>query len=56
MIDYVIGDKRIKDKVKRLEIRDKIDSDHQPVELWIKEEKWRREEMRREKIKSCREV
>lgn len=43
VIDYVIADKGIKDKVGRLEIRDKIDSDHQLVEVWMKGEKWRRE-------------
>lgn len=52
MIDYVIGDEGIKDKVGRLEIGDRIDSDHQPVKVWMKGEKWRRQK----KVKSCRGV
>lgn len=47
VIDYVIRGKRIKDMVRRLEIGDKID--YQPVEVWIKGERWRREEVRRGK-------
>lgn len=52
VIDYVIGDEGIKDKVGRLEIENRIDSNHQPVEVWMKGKKWRR----KKKVKSCRGV
>lgn len=37
VIDYVIGDEEIRDKVKELKMGDKMDSDHQPLELWMRE-------------------
>lgn len=39
MIDYVIGDEEVKEKVSNLGIKDRVDSDHQPVEVGMKGEK-----------------
>ncbi|XP_011868143.1 PREDICTED: uncharacterized protein LOC105562162, partial [Vollenhovia emeryi] len=47
VIDYVIGDKETRDRVKRLVIGDKIDSDHHPVEITIGEGVKEREGRRR---------
>lgn len=38
VIDYVIGDKEVKERVKRMRIGDKVDSDHHSLEVWIKGE------------------
>lgn len=55
MIDYVIGDEGIKDKVGRLEVGDRIDSN--PVEVWMKGKRGRGEEVRKgKKVKGCRGV
>jgi len=45
IIDYVIGDKRVKERVERMGIGERIDSDHHPVIVWIKG-RVRREERR----------
>ncbi|XP_029163724.1 golgin subfamily A member 6-like protein 22, partial [Nylanderia fulva] len=36
VIDYVLGDEDSREKVKKLRVKDKVDSDHQPVEVEIK--------------------
>lgn len=36
VIDYVIGDERIREEVVRLEVGEETDSDHHPVVCWIK--------------------
>lgn len=42
VIDYVLGDKEVKDRVREMKIGDKVDSDHQPVEVVIGgKDKWR---------------
>lgn len=33
VIDYVMGDNEVKENVERMKVGDKIDSDHQPVEI-----------------------
>lgn len=38
MIDYVIVDEDIKEKVERIEVGDYVDSDHFPLIVTIKEE------------------
>lgn len=48
VIDYVIEDKEMKKKIKRLRIENKVDMDHHPVEVWIKGVKVRRR-VRKEK-------
>src|SRR5436190_10980259 len=35
VIDYVIGNKECREKVKRLRVGDKIDSDHHPIEVEV---------------------
>jgi len=55
-IDYVLGDEEMREKVSSLKIRERIDSDHQPVVVRIKkdiksaerERKGNRGRMRRE--------
>ncbi|XP_029171329.1 cilia- and flagella-associated protein 251-like [Nylanderia fulva] len=45
VIDYVIGNEDSGEKVRRLRIRDKVDSDHHPIEVEI--EGWQRRERRK---------
>lgn len=33
VIDYVLGDGEVRDRVERMKVGDRIDSDHQPVEV-----------------------
>jgi len=42
-IDYVIGDEEVRGRIERVVIGDKIDSDHHPVEVWMKGRGIRRE-------------
>ncbi|XP_067208522.1 golgin subfamily A member 6-like protein 22 [Linepithema humile] len=39
VIDYVIADEDTREKIKSLRIGDRIDSDHQPLEVWVKGER-----------------
>ncbi|XP_068994227.1 trichohyalin-like [Neodiprion pinetum] len=36
VIDYAIGDIEVRYRVKRIEIGDRVDSDHQPVIVWLR--------------------
>ncbi|XP_071572354.1 uncharacterized protein [Temnothorax nylanderi] len=36
VIDYVIGEEEVREKVVRLEIGERIDSDHHPIILWVR--------------------
>lgn len=47
MIDYVIGDEEVRRKVKKLRVRERIDSDHYPMEVWLEGE--RRRKVKQEK-------
>lgn len=38
-IDYVLGDKEVKDRIERMRVGDR--TDHQPMEVWIRGE-WER--------------
>lgn len=38
VIDYVIGNKVVRDRIERMQIGDNVDSDHHPVVIWIKGE------------------
>jgi len=49
VIDYILEEKEIKEEMRYLEIRDKIESDHHPVIACMDEggrekEEWRRKE------------
>lgn len=46
VIDFVWGDREVRERVERLKMGDRVDSDHQPVEIWIKGERERRREKR----------
>lgn len=35
VIDYVLGDKEVKESIREMKIRDKVDSDHHLVEVVI---------------------
>ncbi|EZA56066.1 hypothetical protein X777_03893 [Ooceraea biroi] len=48
VIDYIIGDREIRESVIEMRVTDKIDSDHQPVEVKIKGEVSREKEWRGE--------
>lgn len=47
VIDYVIGNEKVREKIRRMRIGDRIDSDHQPVEIWVKGERRRQGEGKR---------
>jgi len=34
--DYIITDERARKKIERMEVESRVDSDHQPVTVWIK--------------------
>lgn len=36
VIDYVMGDERTKEKVEKMVVKDRVDSDHHPLAVWIK--------------------
>lgn len=38
IINYTIGDKEAKEETDRMRVGNKVDSNHQPVEVWIKGE------------------
>lgn len=42
VIDYVMGDIEVRDKIKRLTVGDRVDSDHLPVEVWLEGERNRK--------------
>lgn len=57
VMDYVIGKEGIRKNVRRVYIGEKIDSDHHPVEIWIKGEGRKRKENKgKKKVKGWREV
>lgn len=38
VIDYVIGDEEVRGKIGSMKIGDRVDSDHQPLEVWVEGE------------------
>lgn len=36
ILDYVIGDGEVWEKIERLKVEERVDSDHFPVAVWIK--------------------
>lgn len=36
VIDYVIGNEKMREKVEKMVVEDRINSDHQPVSIWIR--------------------
>ncbi|XP_067206638.1 uncharacterized protein [Linepithema humile] len=42
VIDYVIGEGEIRDRIEKMRIGDRVDSDHHPVEVWLRGEEERR--------------
>ncbi|XP_024878641.1 trichohyalin-like [Temnothorax curvispinosus] len=45
VIDYIIGDEEVREKVERLEVGERIDSDHHPLILWVRGSSKRREKL-----------
>lgn len=41
VIDYVVGNREVKEGIKRMRIGDRVDSDHQPVEVTLRGERRR---------------
>lgn len=41
-MDYVIGDEEVRRKVKKLRVRERIDSDHHPMKIWLEGERRRK--------------
>lgn len=51
MIDYVLGNKEVKDRIGEMKVGYRIESDHQLVEVVIKgREEWRRKEWRGRRV------
>lgn len=44
MINYILGDGETKERIERMMVGDKVDSDHFPVELMIKKGEKERDE------------
>lgn len=42
-IDYVLGDGRMRERVERMIIEDRVESDHHPVVVWMKGEGGRKD-------------
>lgn len=42
VIDYIIEEKEVRDKVRRTKVGDRVDSDHLPVEVWVEDKMERR--------------
>lgn len=38
VIDYVIGDEEVRGKIGSMKIGDRVNSDHQPLEVWVERE------------------
>jgi len=36
VIDYIIGDGRVRDRIERMEVEERIESDHHPIVAWIR--------------------
>lgn len=36
VIDYVLGEERGRERAVRLEVEDKVDSDHHPLTVWVR--------------------
>jgi len=36
VIDYVLGDGEAWDRIERIEVKDRIESDHFPIEVWLR--------------------
>jgi len=36
IIDYILGDEEVREKVRKFRVGEEVDSDHHPVEVWIK--------------------
>jgi len=49
VIDYVMGEEEVKERVERMRIGDRIDSDHHLVEVWMKGIEKKRRECKRQK-------
>lgn len=50
VIDYVLGEEKMREKIDRIRICDEVESDHQPIEVYIRKEeegKKRRDKVRK---------
>jgi len=36
IIDYIIGDGKVRDKMEKMEVEERVESDHQPTVAWIR--------------------
>lgn len=55
VIDYVLGGEEVKERVKRMRIGDRIETDHHPLEVWIRGGESKRKE-KEKKYRSSRGV
>lgn len=56
VIDYILAEKEMAERVARLEIGDRVDSDHHPVVVWMKGGDYERKGGGRMKGRVCRGV
>lgn len=36
IIDYVLGNEEIRERIKKMKVKERVDSDHQPITAWMK--------------------
>lgn len=56
VIDYVLAEEEVTEEVARLEIGDRVDSDHHPVVVWMKGGEYERRGRGRMKGRVCRGI
>lgn len=49
VIDYVVGEERVKDKIKKMEVRENVESDHHPLIVTLERRGGKGKEKRKER-------
>lgn len=37
VIDYIVGEEKVRYRVRRMKVGDKVDADHQRLEVWVED-------------------
>lgn len=51
VIDYIMGNNKVKDRVDKMFVGDRVDSDHHPIKIWLEGDVYGRKE--RGRVKKC---
>lgn len=56
VIDYVLGNEESREKVNKMKVEERVDSDHQPITVWIEGRGWKKERRKkgRQLKRGCR--